>query len=262
MELRTGARVFEITTGPDGRATGARYFDADGTVQFQPARAVILAANGIGTPRLMLLSDSERHPHGLANSSGLVGRNLMFHPCAIDHRLLRRWHRTDMAGAARQYPAVAGVLRDRSVARLRARLYLPDEPQHRTGQDGDRLHPAAGSLGRRRHHADFAMRFGNSTLLAALGEDLPEAHNRVELDPVLTDSHGIAAPKIFYRLSENSARQMAHAVANAETVMRAAGAHTRDVDAAVALRGLASDGYCPDGRRSGPFRGRSQRPGP
>ena len=55
-------------TGPDGRATGARYFDADGAVQFQPARAVILAANGIGTPRLMLLSALERHPHGLANS--------------------------------------------------------------------------------------------------------------------------------------------------------------------------------------------------
>ena len=43
---------------------------------------------------------------------------------------------------------------------------------------------------------------------------------------MLTDSHGIAAPKIFYKLSENSARQMTHAVANAETVMRAAGAHT------------------------------------
>ena len=42
VELRTGARVFEITTGSDGRATGARYFDADGKVQFQPARLVIV----------------------------------------------------------------------------------------------------------------------------------------------------------------------------------------------------------------------------
>jgi hypothetical protein len=75
------------------------------------------------------------------------------------------------------------------------------------------------------HHADFALRFGNSTMLAAIGEDLPEAHNRVELDPVLTDTHGIAAPKVFYKLSENSARQMAHAVANGEKVLRAAGAH-------------------------------------
>ena len=60
------------------------------------------------------------------------------------------------------------------------------------------------------------MRFGNSTILAAIGEDLPEEHNRVELDPDLTDAHGIAAPKVLYKLSENSARQMAHAVANGE----------------------------------------------
>ena len=49
------------------------------------------------------------------------------------------------------------------------------------------------------HHADFAMRFGNSTIVAALGEDLPEAHNRVELRSALTDAHGIAAPQVSYR---------------------------------------------------------------
>jgi choline dehydrogenase-like flavoprotein len=76
------------------------------------------------------------------------------------------------------------------------------------------------------HHAEFAKRFGNSATLAAIGEDLPEAHNRVTLDPVLKDAHGLAAPKVSYTLSENSARQMAHAVANGERVMRAAGAHT------------------------------------
>ena len=41
----------------------------------------MLAANGIGTPRLLLLSASSRYPDGLANSSGLVGRRLMLHPC-------------------------------------------------------------------------------------------------------------------------------------------------------------------------------------
>ena len=51
---------------------------------------MILAANGIGTPRLMLLSRSARHPRGLANASGLVGRNYMVHNnthiAAIDPR--------------------------------------------------------------------------------------------------------------------------------------------------------------------------------
>ena len=42
----------------------------------------MLAANAIGTARLLLLSASPAHRDGLANSSGLVGRRLMMHPFA------------------------------------------------------------------------------------------------------------------------------------------------------------------------------------
>ena len=225
VELRTGARVFEIATGPDGRATGAHYFAADGTKQFQPARLVILAANGIGTARLMLLSKGARHPAGLANSSGLVGRNLMFHPCAMisgffDDGLAPTWQ-----------GALANIL-------LSQEFYETDRSRGfvrgYTFQMARSTGPAVTAMGLNlppvgwgaAHHAEFARRFGNSTMIAALGEDLPEPHNRVELDPDLTDSHGIPAPKIFYKLSENSARQMAHAVETAGTVLREAGAHT------------------------------------
>src|SRR5207247_10779578 len=79
----TRARVREITLGPDGLADGAVYYDRQGRVHAQKARAVVLAANGIGTPRLLLNSRSARFPDGLANRSGLVGRNLMFHPYAM-----------------------------------------------------------------------------------------------------------------------------------------------------------------------------------
>ena len=82
VELRTNCRVREITTGEDGMATGVVYYDSDGVAQFQPAEVVILACNGVGTPRLLLNSASARFPNGLANSSGLVGKNLMFHPWA------------------------------------------------------------------------------------------------------------------------------------------------------------------------------------
>ena len=82
VELRTNCRVREITTGDDGMATGAVYYDSDGVAQFQPAEVVIMACNGIGTPRLLLHSASGRFPNGLANSSGLLGRNLMLHPWA------------------------------------------------------------------------------------------------------------------------------------------------------------------------------------
>ena len=63
-------------------ATGVIYYDADGALHHIGAEVVILACNGIGTPRILLNSTSPRFPHGLANSSGLVGKNLMFHPYA------------------------------------------------------------------------------------------------------------------------------------------------------------------------------------
>ena len=45
---------------------------------------VVICANGVGTLRLLLLSASAQHPDGLANSSGMVGRNLMLHPnCSV-----------------------------------------------------------------------------------------------------------------------------------------------------------------------------------
>jgi choline dehydrogenase-like flavoprotein len=44
-----------------------------------PARVVVLAAGALMTPILLLGSTSDAWPEGLANRSGLVGRNLMLH---------------------------------------------------------------------------------------------------------------------------------------------------------------------------------------
>jgi choline dehydrogenase-like flavoprotein len=55
-------------------------------------------------------------------------------------------------------------------------------------------------------------------------EDLPEEHNRVTLDPVLKDSHGIPAPRIDYTISENTRAMMEHGIARATEALTAAGA--------------------------------------
>mgnify|MGYP000025002963 CR=1 FL=1 len=77
-ELRTLCTANRIETNEAGRATGVTYWDAEGAEHMQPANAVVLCANGAETPRLLLLSESSRFPDGLANSSGMVGKNLMF----------------------------------------------------------------------------------------------------------------------------------------------------------------------------------------
>ena len=74
------------------------------------------------------------------------------------------------------------------------------------------------------HHDAFRQRFDHVAAIGIIGEDLPEEHNTVTLDPALTDSDGIPAPKITYRYSENSRKLIAHGLARAEEAMRAAGA--------------------------------------
>ncbi|MEJ3744810.1 GMC family oxidoreductase [Actinomycetes bacterium KLBMP 9797] len=82
LELRPNAVATEVTTDPrTGRATGVRYVDpATGARHHVTARVVLLCAGTIETARLMLHSRGPRHPDGLGNSSGWVGRGLMDHP--------------------------------------------------------------------------------------------------------------------------------------------------------------------------------------
>src|SRR6266567_7493017 len=81
-EVRAHSYVSQIETNALGRATGVVYFDKQKREQRQRAKAVILSANGAETPRLLLMSKSKQFPNGLANSSGLVGKYLMFDTAA------------------------------------------------------------------------------------------------------------------------------------------------------------------------------------
>jgi choline dehydrogenase-like flavoprotein len=82
-EIRPNSYVHKIEVDANGRATGALYFDAQRNVHLQKAKAVVLSANGAETPRLLLLSANKQFPNGLANSSGLVGKYLMFNSGAV-----------------------------------------------------------------------------------------------------------------------------------------------------------------------------------
>ena len=75
-EIRDLAMVGRIETDRQGMATGLHYH-RDGAWRFQRARNVVVAGYAIETPRLLLNSATDRFRHGLANSSGLVGKNLM-----------------------------------------------------------------------------------------------------------------------------------------------------------------------------------------
>ena len=221
--LKTGARVAEITVGPGGLADGAVYYDAQGDVQHQKARIVVMAANGVGTPRLLLNSRSALFPDGLANGSGLVGKNLMFHPVAATVGIF------DEDLEAYKGPLACSVTSYEHCETDLSRGFVRGYQL----QSNRQLGPVNTSLGGPleqpipwgdAHHETFDARFGKIIPVAALGEDLPELHNEVVLDPELTDGHGIPAPKVKYTMSENSTMMMDEAVERIEELMRAAGA--------------------------------------
>jgi choline dehydrogenase-like flavoprotein len=79
-ELRAHATVTRVLTDPKGeRVTGVEYYDANKEKQVQEASVVVLAAWSAQNPRLMLNSATDRHPKGLANASGLLGKYLTSH---------------------------------------------------------------------------------------------------------------------------------------------------------------------------------------
>ena len=70
LVLRAKCRVLRVVSGK-GRASGVIYLDGEGRERRVEARAVVVACSAIETARLLLAS-------GVANSSGLVGKGLMF----------------------------------------------------------------------------------------------------------------------------------------------------------------------------------------
>jgi choline dehydrogenase-like flavoprotein len=76
----------------------------------------------------------------------------------------------------------------------------------------------------RNHHRVFRSMLNHRVGIGIACEDLPEERNRVTLDPVLKDSHGVPAPRVEYRISENTRRMMEHGIARASEILREAGA--------------------------------------
>jgi choline dehydrogenase-like flavoprotein len=76
-EIRPNSYARKISTDARGRVEGVIYFDQAKQEHFQKAKAAVVCCNGAETPRLLLMSKSNLFPHGLANSSGLVGKYFM-----------------------------------------------------------------------------------------------------------------------------------------------------------------------------------------
>ena len=77
-EIRPHSKVHRLLSDKQGRVVLAEYFDKDGVKKQLDARIFVVACQAIETSRLLLASSGEKHPQGLANNHGQVGKNLIF----------------------------------------------------------------------------------------------------------------------------------------------------------------------------------------
>lgn len=223
VEVRTNCQALEVTLDVQGRANGVVYADAKNHRHHLKAAVVVLACSGVGTPRLLLHSTSAKHPNGLGNASGLLGRNLMLHPLAYVEGVF------DVPLQSSIGPHGACILSQqfyetdasRDFVRGYTLQVLRGAPPIETASHGYFMRQIP--LGPD-HHKKFAKMYNKTAGIAVISEDLPEMHNRIELDASHCDAHGMPGVKVHYTLSDNTKKMLKHGMATSKQVLEAAGA--------------------------------------
>jgi len=220
-DIRAESYVIGITTSADGRtATGVRYLDARRDEHEVRAGHVVLAAGAFETPRLLLRQQ-------LGTSSGLVGRNLMYHfqtltvgafPQRLESmkgRCVTGAHDDHIVGDA----ASAAAARDAGLPWVRGGLV----------EHGGAAQPVreAQIYGPGPHHG-AAMRDSSLNdrlwVFTMQGEDLAQPNNRIDLDPTVRDAFGFPAGRVTYAPHRHELVTSAHVGPILEDVLRDAGA--------------------------------------
>ena len=241
-EARTNGVTFqrrtvasEILVDENGRISGIKYINYDrNTISSATIKAkiYIIAANAIETPRLLLMSkNGGRTINGVANSSDMVGRNLMDHPYYL------AWGMAPDPLYPYRGPLITSGIEDlcdgpfrheRSAFRVDignegwnfvvASIAGSSDPNATTldfvnGMNKTRLNPQDGNptLGKEalfgkalvdRLNEKFTRQFRCGFLI----EQTPDLDNRVTLSDKFTDGLGLPRPQISYNLSDYTRR--------------------------------------------------------
>jgi choline dehydrogenase-like flavoprotein len=221
-EIRPESCTRKIEIGPNGRVTGAVYFDASRREGFQKAKAVIVCANGSETPRLLLMSRSSRFPQGLANSNGMVGKNLMvdagFEAYGVFEHPLNEFKSVQ----------TTRVIHD---------FYEPDPKRGFHGGGGIDarfdFYPASFALSGlpkdaprwgREWKAMVGRNFNRTMTLLAHATCLPQERNSITLDPEVKDAWGLPATRITFDFHADDVSNMKFLLDRQVEILQAAGA--------------------------------------
>ena len=230
-KLIPNAVVHDILLNADGTAHGVVYRKPDGTDDTVLARAVVLAANAIETPKIMQIANGG---HGVGNSSDQVGRNLMDHPIQLSYALSGQpvfGQRGPLSTAGIESTRQSGRRDLRSAFRVEVgndgwKFPIGDPTFEFTAQpDGEpfvHLREGGDELARRwRDHVSREFRFGS------LMEQLPNPANRIVPAFDHRDAIGIPRPRIAFTIGPYVRDGMAVATALHERLFTALNATQR-----------------------------------
>ena len=217
LEVRENAQVARILHNDEGKVTGVEYFDKDGALQMQKARVVCVAGNSLESPRMLLNSASAMFPDGLANSSGMVGKNYMRHMTgsvyAAFDKPVRMWRGTTMAGIiqdeARHDPS-RGFVGGYELETLG--LGVPFMAAF--------LDPGAWG----RSFTSAMDSYENMAGMWIVGEDMPQESNRVTLNNEVKDQWGLPVANVHFTDHPNDIAMRNHAYQQGKAVYEAVGA--------------------------------------
>jgi choline dehydrogenase-like flavoprotein len=221
------AVVHFVEVNNEGWVTGLRFKRPDGREQRAVAHLYVLAAHGIETPKILLMSRSDALPNGVANSSDQVGRNLMDHPVQLSWALAREPlypYRSPLENAGIEDWRDGEFRRTHSAFRMAIGedgWSFPGTPPATLAsnliQEGLRGQRLAEQINA---HAARQFRFAN------LIEQLPNPENRIVPDYDHLDAIGIPRPRLSYQLDDFVVQGMAKAREVSEQIFRAMGALT------------------------------------
>jgi len=241
VDLINNAMVREVLTDPQtGLATGVSYVDTQTlTEQTVNAKIVILAASACETARLLLNSKSPRHPNGLANSSGVVGKYLHDSTGAsrsafLPHLMDRKRYNEDGVGGMHVY--TPWWLDNKKLDFPRGYhieygggMHMPSygfgfgiEGMNGKYPTKDGRTKKAGGYGASLKE-DFRRFYGANVGFAGRGEAVAVESNYCEIDPNVVDKYGIPVLRFHYKWSDYERLQAKHMHETFEELIHAMG---------------------------------------
>ena len=222
FEVRADTFVREVKVDKNGRATGVIYIAPDGSEHLQEATVVILALGAIESARLMLLSKSPRFPEGLANDSGLVGKNATFHEYLFAVGLFDREVTDPLNGFTGNYQS-GGSMHFYETDYDRGHIGGGIIATTQIGQPINPILPGKPVWGEAAKDADRDY-FLHSMKIGMILQDLPQETNRVDLDPTVKDRWGMPVARITNKPHANDTAMSKWQIDKNVEILEAAGA--------------------------------------